>query len=137
MGLGDRLRNSKPKSGDLGRIAYMPGGFFDLLLTSVFINVLAMAMPLTLLQVYDRIIPNTAEGTLVLLITGVGTALLMEACLRQGRSYVSGWMGARFEHLAGVAAVERLLHVSIVDYEQQGSGVHLERFNALGPLKEF
>lgn len=46
-------------------------------------------------------------------------------------------MGARFEHLAGVAAVERLLNVSIVDYERQGSGLHLERFNALGPLKEF
>lgn len=138
MGLAEKLRSSEPKQGnELGRISYTPGGIFDLILASVFINLLALAMPLTLLQVYDRIIPNSAQGTLILLIGGVGSALILEACLRQGRSYVSGWMGARFEHLAGVAAVERLLNVSIVDYERQGSGVHLERFNALGPLKEF
>ena len=137
MGLAEKLKSSKPQGNELGRISYTPGGVFDLIIASVFINLLALAMPLTLLQVYDRIIPNSAEGTLILLISGVGTALILEACLRQGRSYVSGWMGARFEHLAGVAAVERLLNVSIVDYERQGSGVHLERFNALGPLKEF
>lgn len=137
MSLASRLRSSRPQQSELGKIAYTPGGLFDLILASLFINVLALAMPLTLLQVYDRIIPNTAEGTLIMLIIGVGTALLLEAGLRQGRSYVSGWMGARFEHLAGVAAVERLINVSIIDYERQGSGVHLERFNALGPLKEF
>lgn len=137
MGLAEELKTTKPQSNQLGRISYTPGGIFDLIIASVFINLLALAMPLTLLQVYDRIIPNSAEGTLILLIIGVGSALILEACLRQGRSYVSGWMGARFEHLAGVAAVERLLNVSIVDYERQGSGVHLERFNSLGPLKEF
>ena len=137
MGLAEKLKSSKPQGNELGRISYTPGGVFDLIIASVFINLLALAMPLTLLQVYDRIIPNSAEGTLILLIVGVGSALILEACLRQGRSYVSGWMGARFEHLAGVAAVERLLNVAIVDYERQGSGVHLERFNALGPLKEF
>ncbi len=137
MGFGKRFRDAEPKNVSLGRIAYMPGGLFDLALGSLFINVLALAMPLTLLQVYDRIIPNSADGTLILLITGVGAALILEAGLRQGRSYVSGWMGARFEHLAGVAAIERLLNVSIIDYERQGSGVHMERFNSLGPLKEF
>lgn len=137
MSLAEKLRTAKPQSSELGKVAYTPGGIFDLILASVFINVLALAMPLTLLQVYDRIIPNSAQGTLIMLIVGVGSALILEAFLRQGRSYVSGWMGARFEHLAGVAAVERLLNVSIVDYEKQGSGVHLERFNSLGPLKEF
>lgn len=136
MGLADKLRKSKPQRVDLGKYSYTPGGVFDLVIASIFINILALAMPLTLLQVYDRIIPNSADGTLIMLIIGVGSALLLEAGLRQGRSYVSGWMAARFEHLAGVAATERLLNVSIVEYERQGSGVHLERFNALGPLKE-
>jgi len=46
-------------------------------------------------------------------------------------------MGARFDHLAGCSAIEKLLGVSIVDFEKIGSGMHLERVNALGPLKEF
>lgn len=123
--------------GRVGALSYMPGGVFDMALASIFINVLGLAMPLTLLQVYDRIIPNDAGGTLILLIVGVGTALMLEALLRLGRSYVSGWMGARFEHLAGCSAMHRLLSTNIVDYERQGAGVHLERMNALGTLKDF
>jgi len=132
-------RKKQPQTGpsEIGAIALMPGGLADMFLASLFINVLALAMPMTLLQVYDRIIPNSAEGTLILLITGVGSALVLEALLRLARSYVSGWMGARFEHLAGSAAMERLMGVSIVDYERSGAGAHLERYNALTTLKEF
>ncbi len=122
---------------ELGKIAHVPGGNFDLALASFFINVLSLAMPLTLLQVYDRIIPNSADGTLILLVVGIGVALILEAFLRQGRSYVSGWMGARFDHLAGTAAMERLLGASILDFDKVGAGTHLERYNALNQLKEF
>lgn len=122
---------------NLRNLAYLPGGMFDLILATVFINLLGLAMPLMLLQVYDRIIPNSATQTLVLLVIGVGSALILEALLTLGRSYVSGWMGARFEHMAGCAAIERLLGASIIDFERDGAGTHLERYNALGPLKEF
>lgn len=121
----------------LGAIAYMPGSIIDLIIASVFINILALAMPLTLLQVYDRIIPNSAEGTLILLVSGVGVALILEALLRVGRSFVSGWMGARFDHMAGNAAIERLMGANIVDFEQVGTGNHMERYNALSQLREF
>ncbi|MCB2099571.1 MAG: peptidase domain-containing ABC transporter [Rhodobacterales bacterium] len=131
--------DQRPANGrvKLGALSYMPGGMFDLIGASVFINILSLAMPLALLQVYDRILPNTAQSTLMLLVMGVATALILEAFLRTGRAYVSGWMGARFEHLASCSAIERLLTASINDFERQGSGVHLERFNALNQLKEF
>ncbi|NQV99209.1 MAG: ATP-binding cassette domain-containing protein [Rhodospirillales bacterium] len=120
-----------------GKLAYMPGAKFDLALASLFINVLSLAMPLTLLQVYDRIIPNSAEGTLILLIVGIGVALVLEAMLRLGRSYVTGWMSARFDHLAGSAAIERFLGASIIDFEKQGAGAHLEGYNALAMLRDY
>ncbi len=89
-----RLLPGKTKTNDtqLGAFAYMPGGMFDLVLASTFINVLALALPLTLLQVYDRIIPNDAQETLSLMIIGVGVALMMDALLRLARSMsVDGW----------------------------------------------
>lgn len=135
------FRRKKLESGEdtrqFGDLARMPGTWFDLVLSSVFINILALAMPLTLLQVYDRIIPNSAEGTLILLIVGIGIALILEALLRLGRSYVTGWMGARYDHMAGTAAIERFLGASIIDFEKQGAGAHLERYNALALLKDF
>ncbi len=108
-----------------------------MILATAFINILGLALPLTLLQIYDRILPNTAQGTLLLLVIGVGFAILLETVLRLIRSYVGGWMGARFEHLAGCAAIERLLTSEITEFEKDGSGVHLERFNSFSILRDF
>jgi ATP-binding cassette subfamily C protein LapB len=109
----------------------------DLILASLFLNVLSLALPVALLQVYDRIIPNKSEGTLQLLVLGVGTALLFEAILRLGRSTITGWVGARFEHMAGCGAMARMLGTSVGAFERDGSGAHLERFNALATVKDF
>lgn len=114
-------------------LASMP----ELVLASLFLNVLTLALPVALLQVYDRIIPNQSQGTLQLLVLGVGVALLFEAVLRMGRSHVTGWVGARFEHRAGCGAMARLLGTSIGAFEREGSGAHLERLNALGTVKDF
>lgn len=121
----------------LGKSSKIPFGVFDILVASLFINLLSLAMPLSLLQIYDRILPNSSLNTLAMLIAGIGLALLLEAALRIGRSYLSGWVGARFEHMAGCAAIERVLSTSVNDFEKEGSGVHLERIGSLSTLKEF
>ncbi|MBF0447257.1 MAG: ATP-binding cassette domain-containing protein [Magnetococcales bacterium] len=109
----------------------------DLVLISLMINLLGLALPLTLLQVYDRILQFEALSTLSWLIIGVISALLLEAALKMGRSYIGGWLGARFEHLASCSAMQRLLTTNLTDFEGEGAGVHLERMNALSTLKEF
>ena len=72
-------------------------GKFDLFLATVFINVLSLALPVMLLQVYDRIIPNAASGTLALLVIGVGMALVLEAVFRVIRSYIGAWLKTRIQ----------------------------------------
>ena len=68
---------------------------WDIILGSLTINVLSLALPIVLLQIYDRILPNEAIGTLSLLIFGLGVALILEALLRQGRSHLTSWAGAK------------------------------------------
>jgi len=119
------------------RQSKIPFGIMDILIATALINVLSLVMPLALLQIYDRILPNEALNTLLLLILGIAGALILEALLRVGRTYLSGWMGARFEHMAGCAALERVLSTSINEFEKQGSGVHLERMSSLSTLKDF
>lgn len=121
----------------LGKSSKIPFGMMDMLIASFFINVLSLAMPLSLLQIYDRILPNASKNTLTMLVVGIAIALILEGCLRIGRSYLSGWIGARFEHIAGCASIERILSTSVNDFERDGSGVHLERLSSLGTLKEF
>ncbi len=120
-----------------GRYSSLRGVLPELVLISLFMNLLALALPLVLLQVYNRILPNAALSTFALLVLGIGVALILESLLKLGRSYLTGWVSARFEHNAGVAALRRLLDAPLQDIELAGSGIHLERLNALGTVKDF
>jgi len=106
-------------------------------LLSLVMNLLTLALPLVLLQVYDRILPNAALSTFALLVLGIGGALVLESLLKLGRSYITGWVSARFEHNAGVAALRRLLDAPLQEFERVGSGLHLERLGALNTVKDF
>ncbi len=120
-----------------GLFGGVSGGLFDIGVATAFINILGLAVPLALMQVFDRVIPENDSSRLFWLIAGVGGALVLEALLRIGRSYAGGWMGARLEHLSGCLAIERLLGANIVDFSKRGAGAYLERLNALGSLREF
>ncbi len=121
----------------LSDLSTLRANLFDLGVASLFLNILGLAMPMTLLQVYDRILPNKSTGTMVLLLAGVLAALAMESILSFGRSYVTGWIGAKFEHKASITALDRLVMSGIHDFEKEGSGVHLERMNSLTTVREF
>ena len=94
-------------------------------------------MPIVILQVYDRILPNQAIETLLLLALGLLVVILLDALCRGLRSYITGWNAARFEHLAACRAVERILAGRISDLEAEAPGVHLDRLTAVGTLRDF
>ncbi len=108
-----------------------------ILLASVFINLLSLALPVTLIQVYDRILPNESFSSLGWLVLGVAVALFLEAVLRVARTYLSGWMGIHFELQVGGGAFNRLTMTSITEFERDGMGTHLDRLNAVNSLREF
>ncbi|CCQ72475.1 peptidase domain-containing ABC transporter [Magnetospira sp. QH-2] len=109
----------------------------SLILSSLAINLLSLALPLALLQVYDRIIPNSSLSTLLILVGGVVVALVLELLLRMARSAITAWIGSRFEHLAGCAAFRHMLHSRIDAFEREGAGLSIERMAGLRTAKEF
>ena len=109
----------------------------EIAVATVLINLLGLALPLALLQVYDRIIPNQSTATLALIVSGVAIAVLLEALMRLSRSYIMGRIGAKFEHQAGCAAFDHMLSSDIGTFERTGSGVHQERFGALNQMRDF
>jgi ATP-binding cassette subfamily C protein LapB len=113
------------------------GTSWDAIGATFIINLLSLVLPLTLMQVYDRIIPNVSYNTLTLLVFGTGAALMLEAMLQYLRAVTSGWTASRYEHLEGCRAMERLLISRLSSFESQGVGEHLENFNSLGRLKDF
>lgn len=118
-------------------IRVLSGTSWDSVGATFVINLLSLVLPLTLMQVYDRIVPNTAFSTLTLLVFGAGAALMLEALLQYLRAVTAGWSAARYEHVEGCRAVERMLSARLSTFEEQGVGEHLENFNALPRLKDF
>lgn len=103
---------------------------------SVTLNLLALALPLALLQVYDRIIPNSSHGTLLLMIGGVAVVVMAEALMRVARADIISWMGAQIEHRAGCRAFGRLMGAPADELERTGAGELIERFSGLSMVRE-
>lgn len=104
---------------------------------SVVLNLLSLSLPIFTLQVYDRVIPNTATDTLLLLLAILFTVLAVEGALRATRNVLAGWAGARFEHHAGCTGLERLLGAELRRAEADTTGTHLERLGAIDRLRDF
>lgn len=113
-----------------------PSICIGLILPSFFINLLSLAFPLAFLQVYDRIIPNQAYPTLILLMIGVVIAMILENSLRTARNFVNAWMDARFDYKLNSQTFCHILRCEEEYYQKQGSGAYLEQLNALSALKE-
>ncbi len=118
-------------SPDLRRVT--PG----LALSALLSNLLALAMPLAILQIMDRVVGNQSLETLAFLVAGIVVALVLEEVLRSISSVVTGWLGIRYEHQTGLAALGRLLRVPMRRYRGEEAGTYAERILASARVAEF
>ena len=92
-------------------------------LAAFLINMLALAMPLFTMSVYDRVIPNGAIPSLVALSIGMGIAVVFDFVLRAVRSRMIDVTGKTmdvvlaaniFEHVMAVKMAQRPVSVGIL-----------------------
>lgn len=109
----------------------------DVMMASILINLLGLAMPMVVLQVYDRILPNQSVSTLGILMIALVCVAVLEGFIRVARSVLLNWCGARYEYKNALNALNHLLHCDLVAFESQAKGVYLEKFQALEQIREF
>lgn len=71
--------------------------FGPVLVGSLLVNLLAIALPLFSMNVYDRVIPNRAQATLWVLAIGVAIALGLDYALRRARGKVLDEIGRELD----------------------------------------
>ncbi|MCL2644674.1 MAG: type I secretion system permease/ATPase [Betaproteobacteria bacterium] len=81
----------------------------DVLLSAFIINLFAVAMPLFVMNVYDRVVPNNALETLWALTLGVFIVLFFEMILRTMRGYFVDLAGSRIDVELSANIMERVL----------------------------
>lgn len=109
----------------------------ELIASAIATNLLSLALPILVLQVYDRIIPNNAGSTLVLCLVGMAAILAIDAFLSIARSYVMGWDAARTQHALTTRALASLVRCDTNVFEERSAGSYLQSLRAIDTLRGF
>lgn len=113
-----RFDSRTPSVGDVrlrhwfwGALADQWQVYRDVLGAALLINVLALAMPLFTMNVYDRVVPNRAIETLWVLALGVFFVVVVDLLLRLLRGYFIDLASARIDMDLSAKIMERVLGV--------------------------
>lgn len=112
------------------------GRYAEVIFCSVFINILALAIPLFTLNVYDRVIVNFVPDTLIVLTSGVIVAIIFDFFFKTMRSYIIEHVAARVSSEYDVKLMERLIHIKDVDIHLS-VGEKSNLFRELNGIKDF
>ncbi len=101
------------------------------------INLLALALPITILQIYDRVLPNQSFDTLAVLITALIAVVAIDAILKYLRASLVCWSGASFTHAFSTKALSVMLSSKPNRFSRTMASEHLERLSAGANLGNF
>jgi ATP-binding cassette subfamily C protein LapB len=101
------------------------------------INLLALSLPLSIMQVYDRIIPNHSLSTLAWLFFGLAMALIIDFVLKTLRSDVLSWQATHFARNVENEGVTRFLRAPNGVFEREPAAVHVNRYAAVAALADY
>jgi ATP-binding cassette, subfamily C, bacterial LapB len=107
---------------------------FSVYVASAVVNMLALALPLTILQIYDRVLPNSAFDTLTALVISLFGVIAIDGVLKYLRSYVANWSAASFTHKLSTRALSTMLNSAPSEFSRVTPSEHLERMGAISGL---
>lgn len=93
----------------------------ELAFLSLFVNFLALAVPVFVLQVYDRVVFFAGISTLQALVFGVVIAIAFDFVLRQARSRVLQRASVRIDAALSARLYDKLSRLSLRDLERSES----------------
>lgn len=87
--------------------------YSEVFLASILVNVFALASPLFVMNVYDRVVPNHAIETLWVLAIGVGTVFVFDLLLRTLRGYFIDMAGKKADVILSATIFEKVMNIKM------------------------
>ncbi|MEP1142259.1 MAG: ATP-binding cassette domain-containing protein [Henriciella sp.] len=106
-------------------------------LSTAFINLMGLALPLTILHVYDRVLPNQAFNTLAMLVFGLIGVVALDSTLRIARGSVMGWRAASYAHRQSMDAMARLMSSKTNTFQTVKASTVISQLQDLIDMAEF
>jgi ATP-binding cassette subfamily C protein LapB len=108
----------------------------DVLLASVLINLFAVASPLFVMNVYDRVVPNNALETLWVLAIGVAVVFGFDLLLRTLRGIFIDTAGGRADIALSARLYERVLGLRL-DARPASAGAFANNLREFDGIRDF
>ncbi|MES2907039.1 MAG: type I secretion system permease/ATPase [Pseudomonadota bacterium] len=105
-------------------------------LAAAFVNILALASPLFVMNVYDRVLPNKAFPTLWVLALGMTLAIVFDLVLKVLRSKLFDSAGRRADVLLASQIFEHVLNLSLRN-KPASSGAFANHLREFEVVREF
>lgn len=87
--------------------------YSEVFIASILVNLFALASPLFIMNVYDRVVPNNALATLWVLAIGVATVFVFDFLLRTLRGYFIDVAGKKADVMLSATIFEKVLGIKM------------------------
>ena len=108
----------------------------DVLIAAFFINLFALAVPIFMMNVYDRVVPNAAFDTLWVLATGVVIVLIADMVLKSMRGHFLDLASRRVDVDLSAKIMERTLGMRL-EYRPASVGSFAVNLRSFETLRDF
>lgn len=107
-----------------------------IVLASLMSNLLALALPLGMLQIFDRVLKNQSIDTLVVLTIGIVMMMILEEILKSINGTVTNWLGARFKHRASMQVLNKFFQIPMRLFSKEEPGAYAEKMQTVSKVAD-
>ena len=90
--------------------------YIDCIIASILINLFVLATPLFTMNVYDRVIPNNAQETLLVFTIGIVVVFVLDAILKFIRTYFLEMAGKKSDIIMSSIIFEKVLDMKLSEH---------------------
>ena len=109
----------------------------DVLLASLFVQLIALATPLCSQVIIDKVIVHQTPSTLLVIAFALGVFVVFTGVLSWIRQYLVTHTGNRIDAVLGAAVFRHLLRLPLRYFERRPTGVLAARLNGVETIREF
>ena len=110
--------------------------YTQVIIASIFINIFALAVPLFIKHVYDRVVPNNSTETLFVLATGAVIVFIFDFFMRTLRSFFIDSAGKKVDVIIASRLFEHTLGVKI-NARPASTGVQASHLRDFENVRDF
>ena len=108
-----------------------------LLVMTFVINIAALAIPIFIMMIYDKVIGAKSLDSLPMILVGVGILLVSDLVLRYQKAKAMGALAGRLDYLIGVETFKQLLFLPPAFTERSTVSAQLSRLKQFDSLRDF